>query len=1084
MKKRVKITYPAAQLPKAVYGMTVTGKINNRDGSQAGNGSFLLNENGSVPEVEINRTIQGVPREQANLEAEKGETVVTGLDKANSGGIPEFYTIGGNRHSAGGTPLNLPPDSFIFSRDRKMAIKDPEILAQFGKSTGNKGKQKYTFADISKSYDINPFRKILADPSSDKHQIKTAEMMIQNYNLKLGGLAMVQESMKGFPDGIPGIAMPYLEHVGMDPAQFFPQQEQQQQQQAPMPMQQYGGMWTDILQTGGTPNITFDPNLKVNKDSTAITPGTQQVNANLLQPRQTSLTKKYDYLNDYKPTYDASGKKVVYGKTEAEREANPVYKRKTDLSAQELDIRKRMAGIYNLPTNSQGLPDYEQIDPNIILDKSQMPDDLQKQFYDTLYEKRAIRDAEGFQRKQYYGDTEAQQQGYSADTPLEDLNLGIRFATGVQSRQLKELEDKQKAAQLADLTLQRFGGTPKYQQAGEVISEADYSTAADYNASNFDPTAYVSGLQDDPSLPAEANYIQGRTPTPPYGRTQAALQLWAEQDPEAFDTWATANNWGPAIETSSKATRSQSVPSSQKLEASGNAKWDMTADGYDETAVEAGDYVKKADGKWYKVTGYSKKNSAYTGDYENPKLMGKVNDNQANFGRLQQRIDENPELREAIVKQYKATIKKVKPGKNLTESDLAVARAMDDEQIIENFYRAQEQIMAVDAHKGRLNDTTGSWDSDRSKYTNTITELGFDPMTTGETAAFQATYIGLQNLSKDKAFKKDLEDFRVTPFGEADEGASGTMNVSDVDGWFGNTTIGQAAMYAPMAKQIQMEEADWKEEKKVAEKHLGIERGAQKTPFWTEDIINLAGAAKNLFSIRKETPWNAVPGMKLPNATFQSPDQQIQNILSASNAGTQMAGAFGSPQSFGANFANIQANAMQQVANAIGNVADRNVQVANQFELQRTNIMNRSNDRRAQLATNLHDKNAILNQQFTNAKNQAWNEVRENMVKMWTNRGQTQNMNTFNDQYYIDPQTGYKHFRDPRKLIPKDSQRPDIAGQVNDLVGAVPGLDPNAALRYYSKNSADQPFSPTGNMGLDPTQTGPSWPGGAPSGYQ
>jgi hypothetical protein len=647
-----------------------------------------------------------------------------------------------------------------------------------------------------------------------------------------------------------------------------------------------------------------------------------------------------------------------------------------------------------------------------------------------------------------------------------------------------------KEAQLASITLKpnstfAYGGaTLRKAQAGGVVPEADYTTAADANASNFDASAYINApQQNDPSLPAPANYVNAPT-TPPYGRTPAALQLWAEQDPQAFGIWAETNNYGPAIETSSKATRSQSVPSSQKLEASGNAKWDMTSDGYDEAAVEAGDYVKKADGKWYKVTGYSKKNSAYTGDYTNDKLVGNVSDNQEKMGRLQQRIEENPELREAIVKQYKATIKKVKPGKNLTEADIAVARGMDDEEIIDNFYRAQEQIMAVDAHKGKLNDTTGSWDKDRNLYTDTIGSLGFDPMTPGETAAFQATYIGLQNLSKDKTFKKDLEDFKVAPVGKADEGPSGKMNVSDVDGWFGNTTVGQAVLYRPMAKQMEMEEAEWLEEKKTAEKHLGIERGAQKTPFWTEDIINLAGAARNLFSIQKERPWNATPGMKLPNATFQSPDQQIQNILGATNTGAQMAGAFGSPQAYAANFAAIQGNAMQQVANAIGNVADRNVQVANQFELQRANIMNRSNERKAQLATNLHDKHAILNQQFRNSKTQAWNEVREGMVNMWTNRGQTQNMNTFNDQYYIDPRTGYKHFRDPRKIIPKDSQRPDIAGQVNDLVGAVPGLDPNQALRYYSKNADGQPFSPTGNMGVDPTQTGPTWPGGAPSGYQ
>jgi hypothetical protein len=1059
MKKRVKITYPKATLPKAVYGMTVNGKINNRDGSQAGNGFTLSNENGSVPEVEIKRTIQGVPREQANLEAEKGETVVTGLDKANSGGIPEFYTIGGNRHHSGGTPLNLPPDSFIFSRDRKMAIKDPEILAQFGKSVGKKGKKKYTFADISKQYDINPFRKILADPSSDMHQIKTAEMMIQNYNLKLGGLAMVQESMKGFPDGVPGIAMPYLEHVGMNPAEFFPQ-DQGQQQGPPQQMAaaRYGGH--NYFQEGG-PNPAGYGNDNNNVES----PYPAEMFSNVTTHQQA--------LDLLKGQRQASG-----------AAATPEQQLKlTNVGDQAyFDALQKNTGLAFKHTSDNGSDTWSPIEqtpqaptPNLS-DKPFVPGFKYRVTGEEHWQ--ASNPAMAKMYAQKYG---------TGDMTGRELQAAI--ATDPEAF-VNSFGQPAKEAQLASITLKpnstfAYGGaTLRKAQAGGVVPEADYTTAADANASNFDASAYINApQQNDPSLPAPANYVNAPT-TPPYGRTPAALQLWAEQDPQAFGIWAETNNYGPAIETSSKATRSQSVPSSQKLEASGNAKWDMTSDGYDEAAVEAGDYVKKADGKWYKVTGYSKKNSAYTGDYTNDKLVGNVSDNQEKMGRLQQRIEENPELREAIVKQYKATIKKVKPGKNLTEADIAVARGMDDEEIIDNFYRAQEQIMAVDAHKGKLNDTTGSWDKDRNLYTDTIGSLGFDPMTPGETAAFQATYIGLQNLSKDKTFKKDLEDFKVAPVGKADEGPSGKMNVSDVDGWFGNTTVGQAVLYRPMAKQMEMEEAEWLEEKKTAEKHLGIERGAQKTPFWTEDIINLAGAARNLFSIQKERPWNATPGMKLPNATFQSPDQQIQNILGATNTGAQMAGAFGSPQAYAANFAAIQGNAMQQVANAIGNVADRNVQVANQFELQRANIMNRSNERKAQLATNLHDKHAILNQQFRNSKTQAWNEVREGMVNMWTNRGQTQNMNTFNDQYYIDPRTGYKHFRDPRKIIPKDSQRPDIAGQVNDLVGAVPGLDPNQALRYYSKNADGQPFSPTGNMGVDPTQTGPTWPGGAPSGYQ
>lgn len=167
----------------------------------------------SAPDIEVNSTLKPVPREDANLEAEKGEVAAL----PTKSGIPDTFKIGGKRHHSGGTPLNLPSDSFIFSDTAAMRIKDPTILAQFGMSVKGAG---YTPAEIAKKYDVNQFKKVLADPDSEKLQKATAEMMIGNYNLKLAKLAILQESMKGFPQGIPAVAMPYIEEMGIDPAQF------------------------------------------------------------------------------------------------------------------------------------------------------------------------------------------------------------------------------------------------------------------------------------------------------------------------------------------------------------------------------------------------------------------------------------------------------------------------------------------------------------------------------------------------------------------------------------------------------------------------------------------------------------------------------------------------------------------------------------------------------------------------------------------------------------------------------------------------------------------------------------------------
>lgn len=156
------------------------------------------------PYESVSDTLQPVPRSMANLEAEKGETVVGDID---NDGMPEHMKIGGKRHSQGGTPLNLQPGSFIFSDTKKMMI-GGSALEMFGKNPNNK--KKYTPAQIAKQYDLNKYKAILDDPNADNLSKRTAEMMMQNNEKKLGQLALVQESMKGFPQGIPDIAMSVL----------------------------------------------------------------------------------------------------------------------------------------------------------------------------------------------------------------------------------------------------------------------------------------------------------------------------------------------------------------------------------------------------------------------------------------------------------------------------------------------------------------------------------------------------------------------------------------------------------------------------------------------------------------------------------------------------------------------------------------------------------------------------------------------------------------------------------------------------------------------------------------------------------
>jgi hypothetical protein len=175
----------------------------------------------------VGTTLSPVPREDANIEAEKGETIVF----PDTDGNIAHAKIGGKRHSEGGTPLNVPDGSFVFSDYRGLLIKNKDVLKDVFNIGGGKSK---TPAEVAKKYELNVYKQILADPWADPMDKKTAQLMIENNMKKLGQLALIQEGMKGFPDGIPDIAMPLF---GSDIAQGQPIPQEEG-----MPMARYGGL--------------------------------------------------------------------------------------------------------------------------------------------------------------------------------------------------------------------------------------------------------------------------------------------------------------------------------------------------------------------------------------------------------------------------------------------------------------------------------------------------------------------------------------------------------------------------------------------------------------------------------------------------------------------------------------------------------------------------------------------------------------------------------------------------------------------------------------------------------------------------
>ncbi len=161
--------------------------------------------------------VNPVPREEANIEAEKGETMITPMgDNGLTKSIPKTYIIKGKKHSKGGTPLNVPDDTFLFSDYLKN--KDEEIHKLFGKPYKKSG---YTYAELSKPFMLNDDLANLVNPHSDRLTIETSEKNIQNKIDKLSLLSVIQESEKGFKNqngefDLPKIVMPFVEKTGID----------------------------------------------------------------------------------------------------------------------------------------------------------------------------------------------------------------------------------------------------------------------------------------------------------------------------------------------------------------------------------------------------------------------------------------------------------------------------------------------------------------------------------------------------------------------------------------------------------------------------------------------------------------------------------------------------------------------------------------------------------------------------------------------------------------------------------------------------------------------------------------------------
>lgn len=224
---------------------------------------------------DVRYSLSAVPRDNANIEAEGGETVLTDL---NNDGMFGLYNINGPRHSQGGVPMFLPEQSFIYSDTPKLRFTKEE-MKEF-----DMGGQRKTPAQISKKFQLNDYYAELDSQYADNISSRSAELMLRKNMQDLSKLGFMQEAKKNFEDGVPLVSHPYLVQNGIDPLQFTAQVEGITEKQAaenaisqlPQDQQDQLRMLQQML-------VAAEQQANQGAENTMNTPATSAMQSNLAQ---------------------------------------------------------------------------------------------------------------------------------------------------------------------------------------------------------------------------------------------------------------------------------------------------------------------------------------------------------------------------------------------------------------------------------------------------------------------------------------------------------------------------------------------------------------------------------------------------------------------------------------------------------------------------------------------------------------------------------------------------------------------------------------------------------------------------------
>jgi hypothetical protein len=1071
------------KLPKALSGLEI--KMQPGLYGTNGNRQFTLptqvnSQKFAQQPTEVRSTLLPVARAGANLEAERGETAVVNID-----GIPAHFKIGGKRHTQGGTPLNLPDNSFIFSDTAKMKIKDPIILAQFGMVPKKSG---YTPAEISKKYDINKYRQILSDPNSEDVDRKTAEMMISNYNYKLAKLALIQESMKGFPQGIPLIAMPYIMENEIDPSEYMPTQGQQEQPDADTGEQRYGGNIVSQFDTkayGGVPMAQNGINLQPNgggfwgnvlnvleapqRGMMYLGTGIADVVSDVASGRDIDWDAHYEMPSETLKRV-APGAGAGWG-IAADILADPFFvagavKGAFRMGAKKLAKAVTEEAVEKTAGNIAKLDTYKAAQN--ILKARKLPVNA-KNLEKVTAALKAVRPQMAYVQKA----TSAKDK---AKALQEATKLGQKAIAKVQGKQLTKgaitagkkavKYPVQAATYLGKKTAEKLPSfTEGALKTGEVVKDVitgplAYPTAKIINVGS---KAYqneelkeenkalreqlkAKEKQDSWEAPKKIEKSTSKCTGPNCYKPvmvdgERSKYFTNPTKPGQLFIFAGGKYGEVNTPTTSvqqpnqdiKIISKPSVANKQRVVATpdtirGTSEEDinklMGIDRKEEGGelYQAKDGVSVSNGKYYFTQG-NKVYEITKEQYDSYVAKGDISyDTADEEARAKAGEKEYEFIDPADQFKYK--------GKNIGSQTAKTGYKIDPES---GFYYDPTGAKGVKPGKAGLDDFVRRHKEIIDNYPGGEAQWRKDQVSAG----------GKKNKAMDHVVNELNKRHREISGNDLVDPNKPGAYIPGVE-LFNLPGINKkkaAPVQTPGGKPGKPAASDDPINRYPPMRILGNKRA----PWWKQNIIEISGAGADLARINRYPPWQAVANYALPEGTFYDPTRELAANTEAANLAMQAQQAFTNPQQLAAASSVAQGQTARNAADIMGGYNNLNVGLANQLNQQRTDIMNTASANQAGMNTQLWDKYTTLNQQFDNSKAMARQKLRQSYMDAITNRAKTQALNTLYPNYYTNPADGgtVDFAPDYSPTVPSDVAFQNDYQKALEITG-----DPSRALEY------------------------------------